>query len=269
MGLRTIFRKAVKKALGKREEESYFRDDFIRSMPADIQTLEIGPFFTPAFRGKNIKYFDVQSREDLVKRALDLNPDFEVENIPHIDYVSPTADLTVINEKFDAVYSSHVIEHQFDLVDHLQKTSTLLDEGGKYYLVVPDKRYCFDHFQQLSTIADVLLAHYEKRKKHSLKSLIEYYCFTTHNDPVEHWKGNHGQVSNSIQKIKEAISRFEGSEFEDSHAFFFTPETFLEIMNTLYEMEYINFKVERLQETCRNNNEFYCVLQKVLMTGRT
>lgn len=259
MGLRRIFRKIKNKG---KEGDAYIRKDFLQSIPNDIKILEIGPFFTPMHIGPHVKYFDVEDQQHLIKRAKNIDPNFKVEDIPFIDYVSPTADLTIIDEKFDAVFSSHVIEHQFDLIDHLQKAGTVLSEGGKYYLVVPDKRYCFDHFQQVSTIADVIGAHYEKRKKHTLKSLLDHRVLTTHNDPVEHWKGNHGEISDMPKNIKAAIAEYEAGDYVDTHGFFFTPKSFKEIMDLLYELGYIRFKVDRIHETAKNNFEFFCVLEK-------
>lgn len=260
MGLKRVFKNIVNNSANGKPP--YIRKDFLQSIPNSLNILEIGPFFTPMHIGPNVKYFDVEDQQNLIRRAKNIDPNFKVEDIPYIDYVSPTADLTIIDEKFDAVFSSHVIEHQFDLIDHLQKASTILSEGGKYYLVVPDKRYCFDHFQQVSTISDVIGAHYEKRKKHTLKSLLDHRVLSTHNDPVEHWKGNHGEISGMVSNVQKAITEYESGEYIDAHGFFFTPTTFKEIMELLFELGYINFKVNRIHETAQNNFEFFCVLEK-------
>jgi len=260
MGLRRVFKNIVKS--NSNRKAAYIRKDFLQSIPSDIKILEIGPFFTPMHKGPNVKYFDVEDQQNLIRRAKNIDPDFKVEDIPFIDYVSPTADLTIIEEEFDAVFSSHVIEHQFDLIDHLQKAATVLSRGGRYYLVVPDKRYCFDHFQQVSTIADVIGAHYEKRKKHTLKSLLDHRVLTTHNDPVAHWKGDHGELSDIAEKIQKAIAEYEAGGYVDTHGFFFTPTSFKEILDLLFELGYINFKVNRIHETAPDNFEFFCVLEK-------
>jgi len=259
MGLRRIFREYRK---GRNSSSQYDRKKFLDSIPKDLKILEIGPFFNPSHKGGNVKYFDIESQEDLIKKAKEVAPVYNEEDIPFIDYVSPEADLTIIDETFDAIFSSHVIEHQFDLIDHLQKSSKLLPHGGSYYLVIPDKRYCFDHYQQLSTIADVVSAHYEKRKRHVLKSLIEHNVFITHNDPVQHWKGNHGQLTGKAKSVKKAIADYENKEVIDTHAFFFTPDSFLEIMDLLLELGYIDFRVERVHQTPVDNLEFFCVLEK-------
>lgn len=246
----------------KRPVPKYLRADFLNSIPGNISMLEIGPFFNPLFKGEKVKYFDILDRDGLISRAERLNLEFQPENVPVIDYLSPIGDLSVIPEKFDGVFSSHVIEHQPDLINHLQKVSRLLNKGGKYYLIVPDKRYCFDHFNPESTIADVLNAHYEKRKKHSLKSVIEHRALITHNNSIDHWKGNHGVLENIAEKIKDAIGEYNRSDYIDVHSLCLTPTSFSQIISLLNQLGYSDLTVERLHETAPNEIEFYCVLVK-------
>jgi SAM-dependent methyltransferase len=260
MALKNIFKK------------KYTKLEFLNSLPKNSTVLEIGPFYSPFCKGANVKYFDILDRAALVGRALEISPGINTENIPVIDYVSATGDLSIINETFDAVFSSHVIEHQWDFTDHLQKVSGLLNKGGKYYLMIPDKRYCFDHFNNITTIADIINAGFEKRKKHSLKSVIEHRAFITHNDPVRHWKGDHGfvdSVSNRAkllddmsERIKNAVSEFNANEFVDVHAWCFTPDSFAEIISILNKLGYTDFKIERLHPTLKNSFEFFAVLEK-------
>nr|WP_051205402.1 hypothetical protein [Salinimicrobium xinjiangense] len=120
--------------------------------------------------------------------------------------------MKIINEKFDNVVSSHCIEHQPDLIQHLNDVSQILFPEGKYYLIIPNKRYCFDHFNCESKLEDVLNAHEEKRIKHSLRSVITHrLSMQTHNDPFMHWKGNHGERSGDLGIIKQALSEFKAS----------------------------------------------------------
>jgi SAM-dependent methyltransferase len=253
-------------------KKKYTKLEFLNSLPKNSTVLEIGPFYSPFCKGANVKYFDILDRESLIERALRINPDINPQSIPVIDYVSATGDLSIISETFDAVFSSHVIEHQWDLIDHLQKVSSLLNNGGKYYVVVPDKRFCFDHFNNITTIADIINANFEKRKKHSLKSVIEHRAFITHNDPVKHWKGDHGfvdSVSNRTKLldtiseiIKNAISEFNDNEFIDVHAWYFTPDSFAGIISMLNKLGYTDFKIGRVYPTLKNSREFFAVLEK-------
>ena len=256
MALKDLFSKK------QRPTQRYLRADFINSIPKNISTLEIGPFFNPLCSGEKVKYFDILDRNGLIGRAKRLKLEFLEENVPDIDYSSPVGDLSVIPETFEAVFSSHVIEHQPDLIDHLQKVSKLLKDGGKYYLIIPDKRYCFDYFNPESSIADVLNAHYENRKKHTLKSVLEHRALLTHNDAAEHWKGNHGALENVLEKIKDAVEEYKVSDYMDVHSLCLTPASFQQIVFLLNQLGHIDFSIERIHETSESQIEFYCVLVK-------
>ena len=133
------------------------RDRFLQLVPRGVSILEIGPFNQPVVFGNNVKYFDLFDCNQLIERAREIGLEFD--KVPHVDYVQPFGDLSIVGERFDAVISSHLLEHQPDLIRHLQQVERLFDGAGLYFLVVPDKRYCFDHFIPESSIADVLAGH--------------------------------------------------------------------------------------------------------------
>ncbi|MDQ8054592.1 MAG: class I SAM-dependent methyltransferase [Pedobacter sp.] len=251
-----------KKIFGKKPQRpTYSREMFIDSIPKDISILEIGPFYTPLCKGDKVKYLDILDQEAMIKRAESIDAQINTSQIPFIHYVSPQGDLRVAKEKFDAIFSSHVIEHQLDLIGHLQQVSQVLNEGQRYYLNIPDKRYCFDHFHKESTIAEVIDAHLNKRTKHSLKSVIEHRTIT-HNHPADHWRGQHGEVEDVINKIKNAIDEYQSNDYIDVHAWYFTPESFSGLISLLNELGYIDLKICRLHETPLYGIEFYAVLEK-------
>lgn len=244
--------------------KSYSRLDFINSIPSNYSILEIGPFFKPVCRGEKVKYFDILNQEELKKRAVGIGTQELIDNTPFINFVSPTGNLRIIEETFDAVISSHAIEHQLDLIDHLKSVENLLNEGGAYYLLVPDKRYCFDHYIAQSTIADVIQAHYEKRNAHSLKSVIEHRALTTHDSPFRHWRNDHGSIQNLEERILKAIKEFEEAKGKniDVHAWYFTPNSFVEIIEVLNNLKYINLSVQEIIPTKYGSVEFFAVLKK-------
>lgn len=234
------------------------------------KTLEIGPFAKPSVVGPTVKYADIRSTKELRELALvteGMNP----EDVPKINWVVPSCDLSVINEKFDAVISSHCIEHQPDLIKHLNQVENLLEADGRYFLLIPDHRYCFDHFKVPSSISDVLTASLEKRSTHSVLHRLNSQLFNAHNNPIKHWNGNHeGQEFdtefpslNRLQQIKKVVREYqeEGERIKDEHAWFFTPSTFTSIINELNDLEILNLKIERIYPTLRNSNEFWAVLR--------
>jgi len=239
------------------------RQEFVELISKTGSVLEIGPFWSPVCVGSHVKYFDILNREDLIKRAIMIGGTSEnIDKIPFIDYVSPTGDLTITKEKFNSIISSHVIEHQFDFISHLQHVSNILHEGGKYYIIAPDKRYCFDYFNNKSTIADIIHSYGTTQTRHYLKNVLEHRALTTHNDAVRHWSGDHGTIENNIERIKEAISEHNTGLYIDVHAWYFTPDSITKIIQQLIHLEYIDFHICELIPTQRNCQEFYIVLEK-------
>lgn len=157
------------------------------------RVLEIGPYFRPVLVGNNVSYFDVRTTAELTERA-ELEG-YPTEAIPTIGYVSPIGDLSVVDRKFDAVLSAHCIEHQPDFVGHLIKVGGLLNPDGRYYVIIPDKRYCFDNKLSETNIAQIISAHLEERKVHSPQSVIEHRALTTHNDPLRHWNNDNDDAA--------------------------------------------------------------------------
>jgi SAM-dependent methyltransferase len=249
---------------GRQANRLATRADFIGLIPTDASALEIGPFYSPLLAGPNAYFFDVLSQTALIARARSLG--VENPNVPVIDYISPTGDLAVIDRTFQSVISSHCIEHQPDLVAHLQQVTRLLQTGGRYFLLIPDKRYCFDTFIAETTIAEVLEAHHSQRKTHLLKSVIEHRAMTTHNDHVRHWQGDHGnRTDNQDARIAAALKEYQEAAggYIDVHAWYFTPGNIADILGTLRRLGYIGLDVERVYPTRQSSNEFWMVLRKV------
>ncbi|MBM3684565.1 MAG: class I SAM-dependent methyltransferase [Actinobacteria bacterium] len=240
------------------------RDAFVALVGADARALEIGPFQMPMLSGPNVRYFDVLDRDGLVDRATSLGLD--TARIPEqIHVVSPIGDLGVVTERFDAVLSSHCIEHQPDLVRHLRQVADLLAEGGRYFVLVPDQRYCFDHFLPPSPTAAVVEAHLEARTRHTKRAVIEHRAHTAHNDAGRHWAGDHGDPGeNRTARLRAAIDELDhaGDAYIDVHAWQFTPDSFATVLADLADLGLNPFDLERLYPTTSNHFEFWAILRK-------
>jgi SAM-dependent methyltransferase len=229
--------------------------------PSD-SVLEIGPFTNPAITDvPKIKYFDVMDKAGLIDRAKAIGYPFE--RAVTIDYVSPTADLSVITETFDIVFSSHCIEHQPDLIGHLAHISRILKRGGAYLLVIPDRRYCFDHFIPDTTFEKVTAA--KGRKVHTLESVIEHRAHTGHNDVARHWAGDHGRPAyeGNPGLIDGAVAEFNAAQggYIDVHAWQFTPASFGLLMRQLNEARLISLVPTAVYQTPHGYQEFCAILK--------
>jgi predicted SAM-dependent methyltransferase len=247
-------------------------------VPQVSPALELGPFCNPVLVANDnatvVKYFDVLDQQGLLDRANRTN--YPVVRTVPIDYISPNGDLTSVPDKraFQLILSSHVLEHQLNLVFHLNAVADLLADSGGYYLAfVPDKRYCFDHFVSESTIADVLDDHENQRhllSSHTLRSVIEHRAVTTHNVANRHWKTglhqDHGpqyRVKSAYEAaVKEYLDAKASNAYVDVHNYQFTPQGLAHIVDMLYEMRLTNLRVHRLYETVIDQFEFAIVLRK-------
>jgi predicted SAM-dependent methyltransferase len=256
------------------------RGDFYKQVDLSSKTLlELGPFADPAFTGRNVKYFDVLDREGLLEKARKFKLWNGGAGIPSkIDYVSKDGDLTTIKEeKFDYIFSSHVIEHQLDLVKHYNQVYDLLKENGKYLVAIPDKRYCFDHFIGETRMSDVLDAHYLNLKRHPLATLLSR-CEATHNDAPRHWAGDNGV---GLYDEKDRVFIDLGTQYKDLecyqtklneyidvggyidyHKWRFHPKNFAHISNGLYRMGLTKLKLEKVWCTWSGSLEFMAVFRK-------
>lgn len=251
-------------AEGRAASPAALRAGFLAAIDTTLSTLEIGPFVAPALKGPSIAYADVLDREGLQERARRLGI---AGDAPAINFVLPNGDLSRIDRRFAQVFSSHCIEHQPDLVHHLRQVAELLEPGGCYFLIVPDKRYCFDHFLPESTVADVLDAHHAGRRTHSLRSVVEHRALTTHNQCPRHWAGDHadaGYRASIPARAARAVAEYEAANggYVDVHAWQFTPPSFRALTGALVELGLTALHPIRSYETPRNRLEFCAVLQR-------
>ncbi|WP_143072474.1 hypothetical protein [Variovorax sp. OK212] len=225
--------------------------------------LEIGPFHAPSITGDNVRYMDVLSTEELLEAVKTAG--HEISNVPEIHYVAPKGGFDMVDRKFAAVFSGHCIEHQPDLIRHFQGVSSVLEDGGRYYIACPDRRYCFDHYLPETAVVDILAAYHAQRKVHSARTFLAQRLHRSHNDAGRHWAGDHGAPScqDYRELRKELFIDLPGeNDYHDAHAWQFTPTSFFEIINFLHEAGLIEFSVERVYHTRFATQEFTAVLRK-------
>jgi SAM-dependent methyltransferase len=234
-------------------------EDFVRQIPGDGPVLEIGPFVSPRLKGDHVRYFDVLDQAGLNARAaLKGLP----QTAPPIDYVSKAGDLSVMEGPMTAVFSAHCIEHQPDLVGHLQAVGRLLAPGGCYFLIAPDKRYCMDHFLPESTVAAVIDAHLSAATRHSPRSIIEHRSLTTHNSARRHWRGDHGRPGPDPEQLRAALAEARSDRASDVHAWTFTPSSFERLIEDLGAAGLAALQIRKVFPTAFGRGEFCAILQR-------
>ena len=148
--------------------------------------LEIGPSYHPLLpksSGARVETVDHANRVELIEkyRGYGVPPGkiAAIENVDHIWVDGSLVDVVGERGAFDYILASHVIEHMVDFIGFLQDCEALLREGGALSLVVPDKRFCFDVFQPLTTVGMTVDAHRAGARVHPPGTVIDHFMYGT------------------------------------------------------------------------------------------
>jgi SAM-dependent methyltransferase len=261
------------------------RNDFFNLINKDSYILEIGPLCYPLMDINNskVKTLDYFTQEELKNNYKD-DVNVNINNIVKVDYcVRDVINYTdIIDIKFDFCVSSHNIEHTPCIVTFLQNISSILKNGGYFFLAIPDYRFCFDRFKKPSDIFSVLNKYYNKVDKPQAEEILEGRYFVTHNNSVDHWNNFSKMYSNifvnineyesfiyskkndiieNINNIKNIIET-NNEKYIDAHCWKLTPFTFSYIIDILIKTKLIDLSIERVYKTIKGSNEFYAILKK-------
>lgn len=174
--------------------------------------LEIGPSHNPIApkkKGYKVHILDHASAEEL--RAKYLNHGLNLDNIEEVDFIwqgQPLPELIGKKHCYDWIIASHVAEHLPDLIAFLQQCEELLKPKGVLSLVIPDKRYCFDYFQPLSTTGMLLDAYAEQRTRPSQGQIFDFFANAATCKGAIAWSENQlgGQMASSTTSLMPKVS---------------------------------------------------------------
>ncbi len=214
----------------------------LRSVPEDAFILEIGGGYNPRYvkpRHLHVYHLDHASTEALrAKFSRDPSVADRLDRIQPIDFVftgTPIEDLIPPKLRFDFVYGSHVLEHQVDLIGHLQSVEKLLKPGGKVIEMIPDLRTCFDALRYPTVTADALVAYLRRAPVHQGKQVFDALSREIDKN-LGHRMGDADfegvRFTHSLQHALQAMQAAEqpGAGYVDTHAWAFTPESFRLLM---------------------------------------
>jgi len=228
--------------------------------------LEIGPSHRPIASKKdgfNVKILDHLSAEGLKEKYRDHGVD--IHAIEKVDYVWSGERLSelVADQKFDWIIASHVIEHTPDFIGFLNECEKILNADGVLSLAVPDKRYCFDFFRELTSLGTMIDAYESKRMIHSSGSAADYFLNVTKKGKHIAWQADsQGEYSfvHGVQDAESGMHRAGDGEYIDLHAWCFVPSSFRLLIEDLYSLKLIQFRELNFFET--TGHEFFLTLGK-------
>jgi SAM-dependent methyltransferase len=218
------------------------------AIPKDAAILEIGGGYNPRFYKNayaSAYHLDHASAAQLrEKYASDPHVAHLIHQIQEIDFVSqgqPIETLVPQGLKFDVVFSSHALEHQVDLIGHLQSLAHLVKEQGRVIMLIPDYRCCFDALRFPTLTGDALAVHLAGHRRHRVKQAFDTTARTIQLNPGRRLRWLDLRVArfnNSVVRGWQAVQQGENpaAEYMDAHAWTFCPVSFELLMTELYLM---------------------------------
>lgn len=212
--------------------------------------LEIGPShspFAPKKNGYRVHILDHMSREQLTEKYRDHS--VELANIEEVDFVwhgERFVELTGRPKHYDWIIASHLIEHTPDLVGFLTECDSILNDDGVVSLVVPDKRYCFDHYRPISSLAQVIDSHVAKNTRHTPGTVAAYCLDVVSRSGCLGWNAGDDGPLKLIHTLDDARkymhTALTSDEYLDVHAWCFVPHSFRLLIHDLYCLGLIPFR---------------------------
>lgn len=210
--------------------------------------IEIGPSFDPVAPkrdGYRVEIIDHMDRAGLVAKFTPHGINTTViEEVDHVWSGQRYAELTGKPGQYDWVIASHVIEHAPDFVGFLVQCAELLKDDGVLSLAVPDKRYCFDRFRPISSLAQVIDDHHARRTVHSAGRVADFFLNTVRRGDVVSWSAEavtDGAAPMAIIHQADHVPGLmadvtERGTYVDLHAWCFTPTSFRLLVQDLADL---------------------------------
>lgn len=234
--------------------------------------LEVGPSYNPLVTkasGARIETVDHATQAELVEKYRGFNlPQESLDRVEPVDYLWHGGSLLdIIPERgaYDYILASHFIEHTVDLIGFLTDCQSLLVDGGRLSLIVPDKRFCFDRFQPLSTVGDVLDAQHAGSAYHPAGALVDHQAYACTSGGVLAWgPGWDGELAVQFPELEGAKDAMENGlaqeAYFDTHRWRFTPTSFELLIADLRHIGQHSFGV--LESFPTEGFEFFVTLGK-------
>ncbi len=230
--------------------------------------LEIGPSFAPVApkkEGYRVHVLDHCDRAALLEKYHEHKVNLDA--IEDVDFVwdgRPYAELVGRAHEYSWIIASHVLEHTTDLVGFLNDCDSLLRADGVLSLVVPDQRYCFDHFRSLTNLGRVIDAALQRPRLHSPGTAVEYFLNVVHRTGRTGWShGDRGTFAHphTMAEARRAMQEVrDHGVYLDVHEWCFTPTSFRLMMRDLSDLELISLKEIAFHDTI--GHEFFVTLSR-------
>ncbi|RLJ63665.1 methyltransferase domain-containing protein [Sulfurisoma sediminicola] len=196
--------------------------------------VEIGSLHKRLPLVASVLYLDVRKTTEL--REIYRN-DERVSHIGQVHLVAPGSRYPFIDDNaFDFVVSSHVLEHTCNPPRQIEEWLRIVRPGGIVYMIVPDKRFCFDRRREVTP-----LEHFVDEFESDAASItMDHY-----RDYIVNTNGEDGLVRDTSDAHIESCWRQQGS----IHAHTFTADSFRQFLDFFagrLSYQLVHFDADRL-----------------------
>ena len=222
-------------------------------VPKNGKVLEIGPLDNPYLKRPeyDVYYADINTTERIKELYKDsyadldkiVSIDFPIINGSYLDAVG--------DMRFNAVYSANCIEHTHDVIRHLIEVSEILIEGGKYIISIPDKRYIFDQFREITPFRDAYDIYCGGSiRRMLLDNRLNSSRHRNRGDWKLFWQNSVSFLLEAIDDVapKESSAIFHSTDtfkdYIDRHIWVFTHISFLELIRDCLRFNLLPYSLE-------------------------
>lgn len=230
------------------------------------KVLEIGAFDNATFHselGDDVHYLDFFSADEL-KEMHNGNPRRRLQHTVTVDYVVKSKHFAVeIDQKFDLIVANHVIEHILDVIFWFKQLESLLTKDGTIFLSVPDRRFTFDYFRNVSSATQMIRAHEEKLEMPDYWQLLDHFYYHQKVNLRELWEGVQPSSFKPRFSLLEAMTmaKEKSKEYTDAHCWVFTDKSFEQCVRDLQSAAMLNLEIHAIKEPMANSAEFHVLLK--------
>lgn len=235
--------------------------------------VEIGPLTNPLVLKSDgdVLYADHLPTEEL-RRQYQGHPTLGpagIDGILPVDVVlGPGGLAEALGERgpVDYIVASHVVEHVPDPIRWLREAGDALREGGVFCLIIPDKRFTFDHFRAPTSVGAIVAAHLAQAVRPPLATVYEHFARTNPVDAGRIWRGEPVPVApisgGPAVALSIAADIAETGASVDVHCTVFTPYSFARALAELIGLDLLPFECTALEPTREREDEFFVLLRK-------
>jgi SAM-dependent methyltransferase len=246
----------------------------------DIDTmrgLEIGALHNPRLPvdHPNSRFLDHATADELrAKYAEDPPMAAHLDEIVDVDYVwhpgMRLRDAVGSDAPFDFVVAAHLIEHIPNPIGWFQQVAEILRPGGIASLVVPDKRFCFDARRDVTVAARWVDAYLRDLDQPSYEQIYDAEANRVVGvDTATLWSGidpaelvRQDVEDPDMYAYLQCLARRDQAAFIDVHCSTFTPESFVELFDTVVRLGLVPFEIVEVFPTELHALEFHVSLAR-------